>query len=108
MFDLNIVSWWVPAIGALAVVPVCCCSLVASVVSCSSRAGCSACCLALLAIGAGVNVHFDYFRTIGEVFGQVPGGVSAAEVRAQERKGVPDRDSSSHRTFPAEVRVRCA
>ena len=45
--------------------------------------------LCLLAIGAGVNVHFDYFRTIGEVVGVVPGGASAAEVRKQERTGVP-------------------
>lgn len=92
MFDLNIVSWWVPAIiGALAVgVGVLMflgrerrVLLVTSGVFCLL--------LALLAIGAGVNVHFDYFRTIGELFGQVPGGVSAAEVRAQERKGVPDK-----------------
>ncbi len=92
MFDLNIVSWWVPAIiGALAVgVGVLMflgrerrVLLVTSGVFCLL--------LALLAIGAGVNVHFDYFRTIGELFGQVPGGVSAAEVRAQERKGVPNK-----------------
>ena len=43
--------------------------------------------LCLLAIGAGVNVHFDYFRTIGEVVGVVPGGASAAEVPRLERAG---------------------
>lgn len=92
MFDLNIVSWWVPAIiGALAV------GVAVLVFMGHERrvlfvtGGVFCLLLALLAIGAGVNVHFDYFRTIGELFGQVPGGVSAAEVRAQERKGVPNK-----------------
>lgn len=88
--DFDIVSWWVPAtIGVLAVV-------VGVLVFLGRKrrvllvtGGVFCLLLALLAIGAGVNVHFDYFRNIGELFGQVPGGASAAEVRAQERKGVP-------------------
>ena len=92
MFDFNIVSWWVPAIiGALAVGVGLLMFLGRERRVLLVTGGVFCLLLALLAIGAGVNVHFDYFRTIGELFGQVPGGVSAAEVRAQERKGVPDK-----------------
>jgi S-formylglutathione hydrolase FrmB len=92
VFDLNIVSWWVPAIiGALAVGVAVLVFLGRERRVLFVTGGVFSLLLALLAIGAGVNVHFDYFRTIGELFGQVPGGVSAAEVRAQERKGVPDK-----------------
>jgi S-formylglutathione hydrolase FrmB len=92
VFDLSIVSWWVPAIvGALAVVLGVLLFLGRERRVLLVTGGVFCLLLALLAIGAGVNVHFDYFRTIGELFGQVPGGVSAAEVRAQERKGVPDK-----------------
>jgi S-formylglutathione hydrolase FrmB len=88
--DFDIVSWWVPAaIGVLAVV-------VALLVFFRRErrvllvtGGVFSLVLALLAIGAGVNVHFDYFRTLGELFGQVPGEASAQQIRAQERKGVP-------------------
>ena len=92
MFDFNIVSWWVPAIiGALAVGVGLLMFLGRERRVLLVTGGVFCLLLALLAIGAGVNVHFDYFRTIGELFGQVPGGVSAAEVRAQERKGVPGK-----------------
>jgi S-formylglutathione hydrolase FrmB len=92
VFDFNIVSWWVPAIiGALAVGVGLLIFLGRERRALLVTGGVFCLLLALLAIGAGVNVHFDYFRTIGELFGQIPGGVSAAEVRAQERKGVPDK-----------------
>jgi S-formylglutathione hydrolase FrmB len=102
--NFDIVSWWVPAaIGVLAVV-------VGSLVFLGRghrvllvTGGVFCLLLALLAIGAGVNVHFDYFRTLGEVFGQVPGGVSAAEVRAQERKGVPAEGLVASQPIPGTV-----
>jgi S-formylglutathione hydrolase FrmB len=102
--DFNIVSWWVPAIiGLLAVV-------VAVLVFFGRErrvllfsGAVFSLLLALLAIGAGVNVHFDYYRTIAELFGQVPGGASAAQVRAQEREGVPAEGLVGTQNIPGTV-----
>ena len=103
-------SWWVPAV--IGVVAVCLAALI--FLRLRERrivlvlGGASSLLLCLLAIGAGVNVHFDYFRTIGEVVGVVPGGASAAEVRKRGARAFPPRAWWSLRRSKEGVRVRRA